>query len=347
MVLEARRCKFIESLADNKLEKQMFYNSKAIVDAADSGDYKTLARSLLIASGISSKDGVDGYMGALEDIREDFKRKRDPLYEEFCDIGKAETLHDYLWDGYGKEKERGESGQINFATAVYRQSEGLMGVGNCAGLTVLYGVLAMAEGIDFYLSSSDDVIQTNDGIMRDISHVMGRVVCENAGDVDVECTSPVGFGHSPSQKFSISNPSDLISNLYSNRAGLDLLVGDYEDGAKNFMKALLFTPDHFYSRLGLGLCIASSGNYEAGFKWVGRAFKKNGESSIGYGTRAWIHEMMGNYEAAEADLIKAVDINPMYKWAVQELEIVKELNAAGDVVVSDSAPDGFTMGKKQ
>jgi hypothetical protein len=304
-------------LFNNKLEKCMLHKAKHVVTAIDSGDHKALAYSLFIASGIEKKKDIKRYMKMLNNIQKDFKAKRNPRYKEFCETGKAQELHNYLWNGY-ENKERAREKKFNFADAVYRQVRGSESVGNCVGLTTLYGTLALMNGIDFYALISEDFID-------DIgSHIMGRVLKPDGEPVDIECTNADGFGQGQSKNFNIHSPSVLISCQYNNLAGIFINRGDYEDAFKNFSKSLIFTPKYVLSVAGMGMYHVLIRNFEEGLNWANKAIEIKEDSCIAHTIKGGIYRVLGDHASAEESFEKAVSINPLYRTASNGLSVVRD-----------------------
>ena len=197
----------------------MKLEERLIINSLNDSEFD-LEEGLLIASGLDSEEKIGEYKGKLDLIHErgksfiDMHQRQVP--EDYVSLERAKLLFQYLYVG----KPSRYNGNFLFTDVLDAQlSDGDCAVGNCTGLTSLYTVLALREGLDV-------------GIKLMPGHVKNLLFL-NGLEIEVENTNPDGFGKIGLDYEKLKNPNYLIHLIYDSRK--DLL--------KN-VTSLLFESEH-------------------------------------------------------------------------------------------------------
>jgi tetratricopeptide (TPR) repeat protein len=177
-----------------------------------------LERALLIASGLETEEAVAQYRKKLDLLHQQFtKFKRKRGGEQLSQTETARLLHAFLWEKW-KPNERYDS-HYRLTDVIDAQLERRKHVGNCLGLTCLFSVLGLREGLSL-------------SIMETATHVYTRL---RAGHTpfDIENTSHSGaVTHTKETKWE-APVSFLIALVYKNRglhrSKMEDLAGAVED----------------------------------------------------------------------------------------------------------------------
>jgi hypothetical protein len=154
-----------------------------------------LEELLLCQIGLND-DKVREYQEKLDQLQEQFKgfdkNKRDesPVVET---IRKAKSLHDFLWLNQSNRY----NGNFRLDDVIDAQLTEKEEVGNCLGLTSLYSVLGLREGLDL-------------GTMTSPGHIKSILL---ESEIIIENTSRDGFGKTKNQEDEIKSISQLVKSL--------------------------------------------------------------------------------------------------------------------------------------
>lgn len=300
----------LETISEMDLEERLLRDIQE-------GREVPLERALLIVSGLETEEEIDGYIGRLDRIHDGF---RDFLVAAGNDTGdklsKATALFDYLWE----TKQNRYNGNFLFNDVIDAQlaNDADAGVGDCLGLTSLYTVLGLREGLEI-------------SVLRSHDHTLNRL---RIGDeiYDIENTDVSGFGIPLEEHKSLGvelfrelYPVNLLAQVYSSRGFMKRNLGDFEGAVKDHTMAVELDPKYALAYNNRGIAKRDLGDLEGAVEDYTVAICMDPGYALAYNNRGVAKVAFGDWEGAVKDWDMAIGINPKYALAYNNRGIVKEV----------------------
>ncbi|MDP7244070.1 MAG: hypothetical protein QF568_01875 [Flavobacteriales bacterium] len=153
-----------------------------MIKEVKSGDF-SLERALLIASGLTDEKQIDEYIKKIDTLQEGFNKYYStlPKVEIFKKTQIAEALFKYLWET--KPNRYNSNFLLTDVIDTQLSQDKDQKVGNCLGLTSLYTVLGLRNGLDLSVLYNDE-------------HILS--VLDDGWEIHIENTERNGFDTDPS-----------------------------------------------------------------------------------------------------------------------------------------------------
>lgn len=279
------------------LEEQLFEDLKA-------GRQVDIERALLIASGCDTEEKISEYKAKLDELERQCK-----AYAGITGSDKetARVLHEFLWLG----KPSRYNGNFLLTDVVDAQmSMQDIGVGNCLGLSSLYAVLGIRNGLELAVLIND-------------KHVILRLIQEDSL-IDIDNTGHNGFGiatygirDSKYEKLMNKSLLALVAGMYNSRGGIKDKLGKFEEAIENYCRAIEINPDYASAYNNRGVAKVCLGRFKEGIDDYSRAIKINPDYVDVYHNRSFAKEILGDKDGAIRDIMMKIDL--LYK-KLQNLE---------------------------
>jgi tetratricopeptide (TPR) repeat protein len=278
-----------------------------LIEEIRSGKDVSLERALLIISGLTAESAMSEYKRKLEKIHERFLEKLASRYptgpppaREYTVVTTARLLFEHLWN----EKPGRCDGDVLLTDVIDGQLSADPGrpVGSCVGLTSLYTVLGLREGLKL-------------SILTNGSHVLNRL---NAGEgvYNIENTDPLGFGCRPVDESFIEYPAVMIvAHVLNGRGRERERAKDLPGAEKDYGKAIRLNPSYATGYNNRGTVRFLRKDFAAALADYDRAIEINPrmvEARFNHGL-ALIH--MGSYGEAAEDFERVLALDPEYEEA--------------------------------
>lgn len=220
-------------------------------------------RALLVVSGLETEEAIYSYQRKLDLIQKDFERF---FPERAGDYQIAKSLFDYFWE----TKPRRYNGDFLLTKVIDNQldEDRNKRVGNCLGLTSLYGVLGQRLGLNLsillntrhilnLLSCSNQEIVVENTSIRGFN-IKGECGYEKKDLIEIVITALNNkeFAEKRPQKLFIAlqncyraielNPNDATAHY--NMGALRELCGDLLRALKDYNRAIELKPDHILAK---------------------------------------------------------------------------------------------------
>jgi len=192
-----------------------------------------LEKKALIASGITKDDLIAAYARKLDKLNQQFIHEMNHISDP---LTTAKVLFNWLW--IKKPHRYASHGHYKLHHAIDSQlSKGIIAVGNCLGLTLLYNCLLRSVGIDTQALYVENAFGIG-------PHVL-TVLKTKESMVDIENIRPDGFGY----KGHINDPSrtiwggqELVADIYHSQGNECYKKGDYNEALRNYDMAIKLNP---------------------------------------------------------------------------------------------------------
>jgi tetratricopeptide (TPR) repeat protein len=205
-----------------------------IIEEIKSGDDVSLERSLLVISGLTAEQEISGYGRKLDTIHDGYLKSlasRFPIgvppRPEHTVVFRAQILFEYLWNA----KPRRCDGNVLLTDVIDAQlsADPREPVGSCVGLTSLYTVLGLREGLRL-------TVLTNG------SHVLNRLTSYER-TWNIENTDPLGFACDLPDGSLVEYPAVMIVAHVLNGRGLAReKANDLTAAERDYTKAIYLNP---------------------------------------------------------------------------------------------------------
>ncbi len=186
----------------------MDFEEKLIQDIK-AGNNVSLERGLLIISGLKTEEEISTYTQKLDQIYNGFIEKltsKSPVslstLREYMAASLAKSLFEYLWNTKPKRCD----GNFLLTDVIEAQLDPDVNqkVGSCVGLTTLFTVLGLREGLNLTILVSD-------------SHILNRLRVDDT-IYNIDNTDPLDFDCSLDEKDFLEYPSImLLANVLNSR----------------------------------------------------------------------------------------------------------------------------------
>ena len=279
------------------LEEKLIRDVKVGLDVS-------LERGLLIISGLKTEGEIEAYIRKLDKIHHGFIEKlksKSPLslgaLRKYMPGFEAKLLFDHLWNTKPKRCDS------NFLlTEVIDAQLNLnvnQKVGSCVGLTSLYTVLGIREGLNLTILVSD-------------SHIVNRLRVDGS-TYNIDHTDPLGFDYDLNEKSFCEYPViGLLANVLNSRGIAQEILGNLEEAEKDYNAAIYINPRYANAYNNLGNIKLKYRNCPEAIEDYNRAIQLNSIFVEAYYNRGIAKENVEDYSGAVRDYDKAIEINPDY-----------------------------------
>lgn len=312
------------------LEEQLIQDIKA-------GNTVSLERGLLVISGLNTEGENETYKQKLDQIHNGFIERlasKSPLSlsatRNYMRTSMAKWLFEYLWN----TKPRRCNGNFLLKDVIDAQLNPDINqkVGSCVGLTSLYTVLGLREGLNLTILVSG-------------SHVVNRLTIDSANSLNIDNTDSLGFDCQIKEEEFLEYPPVMLianvlnsrgmaweradnlekaredyekatevnpdyANAYNNRGNIKLKQKDYDGAVADYNRAIglngLFVEAHF----NRGIAKENIGDLTGAIEDFNRAIALNSEYGDAYFRRGSVKERLGDYAGALSDFDRVIEIDP-------------------------------------
>jgi len=185
-------------------------------------------------------------------------------------------------------------------------------VGSCVGLTSLYTVLGLREGLDLTVLMSD-------------SHIVSRLKIDSDNFCNIDNTDPLGFGcQIKEEEFIEYPPVKLIANVLNSRGMAWERADNLARAREDYEKAIEVNPEYANAYNNRGNIKSKQGDNTGAIADYNRAVGLNGLFVEAYCNRGIAKENIGELTGAIEDFNKAIELNLEYGDAYFRRGNVKE-----------------------
>ncbi|MBN1157127.1 tetratricopeptide repeat protein [Candidatus Woesearchaeota archaeon] len=212
-----------------------------MIQSFERGKNVQLERALLIASGLDNESAVGDYQKKIDEIQRGFRANVE-LKKDIGNVPKGKLLFDYFWESKPK---RVVDSNTPTQPAHYQLSDVVDAqlnpdinkeVGNCLGLTSLYVVLGLRDGLDLSILASRG--ENGHGHVRTRLREGGKVY--DTEHIDHRCFDGAIYPEPDREKE--LHVSCLIQKTYMTRAASNFLSGNVSKAKEDCEKALRLDP---------------------------------------------------------------------------------------------------------
>jgi len=212
-----------------------------------------LEKNALIASGITKDDLIATYARKLDKLNQQFIHEMNHISDP---LTTAKALFDWLW--IKKPDRYTPHGHYRLHHVIDSQlSKGIVGVGNCLGLTLLNNCLLQRLRIDAQALYVENAFGIG-------PHVL-TVLEAKESMVDIENILPDGFdykGHLNDPSRTIWGDQELVADIYHSQGNECYEKGDYSEALKNYDMAVALNPHYEKARLNRAIVLDRIGMEE-------------------------------------------------------------------------------------
>ncbi|MDH3852638.1 MAG: tetratricopeptide repeat protein [Deltaproteobacteria bacterium] len=281
----------------------MDFEEKLIQDIK-AGNNVSLERGLLIISGLKTEGEIRTYTQKLDQIYNGFIEKltsKSPVslstLRDYMAASMAKSLFEYLWNTKPKRCD----GNFLLTDVIEAQLDPDVNqkVGSCVGLTALFTVLGLREGLNLTILVSD-------------SHIVNRLRVDDT-IYNVDNTDSLGFDYSINEKDFLEYPSIMILANVLNSRGMDQEgVENFEQAEADYNKAIEINPEYANAYNNRGNIKAKQADYKGAIEDYNRAIELNSQFVEAYCNRGIAKENLGDHYEAMEDFDRAIELNSEY-----------------------------------
>ena len=279
------------------LEEKLIQDIKAGRDVS-------LERGLLIISGLNNEAEIEAYTRKLDQIYNEFITKltsKSPVsmstLRKYMARTRAESLFDYLWNT--KPRRCNSNFFLTDVIDAQLNPDVNQKVGSCVGLTGLYTVLGLREGLDLTILVSD-------------SHIMNRLRVDGT-IFNIDNTDSLGFDCSLNEEDYIECPATMfLANVFNSRGMAQERKDDLEGAIEDYKKAIEINQNYANAYNNRGNIKAKQQDYRAAIRDYDRALGLNTLFVEAYCNRGIAKESLGDYNGAIRDFDQAIATDSAY-----------------------------------
>jgi len=281
----------------------MDFEEKLIQDIK-AGNNVSLERGLLIISGLKTEGEIRTYTQKLDQIYNGFIEKltsKSPVslstLRDYMAASMAKSLFEYLWNTKPKRCD----GNFLLTDVIEAQLDPDVNqkVGSCVGLTALFTVLGLREGLNLTILVSD-------------SHIVNRLRVDDT-IYNVDNTDSLGFDYSINEKDFLEYPSIMILANVLNSRGMDQEgLENFEQAEADYNKAIEINPEYANAYNNRGNIKAKQADYKGAIEDYNRAIELNSQFVEAYCNRGIAKENLGDHYEAMEDFDRAIELNSEY-----------------------------------
>ena len=209
----------------------------------------------------------------------------------------ARSLFEHLWN----TKPRRCDGNFLLTDVIDAQLDPDVNrkVGSCVGLTALFTVLGLREGLNLTILVSD-------------SHMVNRLRADDT-IYNIDNTDPLGFDYSLDEKDFLEYPSILLlANVLNSRGMARETLENFEQAIADYNKAIEINPEYGNAYNNRGNIKAKQADYKGAIKDYNKAIELNSQFVEAYCNRGIARENLGDHSKALEDFDRAIELNPEY-----------------------------------
>lgn len=288
---------------------------KLIQDVKEGKDV-SLERGLLIISGLKTEGEIRTYTQKLDQIYGGFIEKltsKSPVslstLREYMTASLAQSLFEYLWN----TKPRRCDGNFLLTDVIDAQLDPDVNrkVGSCVGLTALFTVLGLREGLNLTILVSD-------------SHIVNRLRVDDTL-YTVDNTDPLGFDYNLDVEHFLEYPSIfLLAHLLNSRGMAQESLENFEQAKADYNNAIEINPEYANAYNNRGNIKAKQADYKGAIKDYNRAVQLSPQLVEAYCNRGLAKESLGDHYQALEDFDRAVELDSEYVDAYLRRGILKQ-----------------------
>lgn len=283
-----------------------------LVEEIKSGKDVPIERALLIISGLTDEAQIKDYVSKIAALQRGFEEWYAMHSAGKPKVGYAKTaraLFDFLWQD---KPERYNSRFLLTEVVDNQLSENVyQKVGSCVGLTSLYSILGLKNGLDLWvLDTGDHVISV---LNRD-----RRVYIDNTIKSGFDSFLP-RYTH-----FKKKDLSRLITIVFNERGNSKYDSGDFKGAISDFEKSVGLNPNYSPAFNNLGNAKAALGDIEGAIKDYDKAIKLNPKDAFMLVNRGNAKYELGDLKLAIKDYDKAIELKPDFARAFYYRGIIEE-----------------------
>jgi len=293
----------------------MDFEEKLIQDVKAGKDV-SLERGLFIISGLKTEEEIEAYTRKLDQIHDELIAKltsKSPLslstLRKYMARTMAKSLFEYLWN----TKPKRCNGNFLLTDVIEAQlnTDVHQKVGSCVGLTGLYTVLGLREGLDLTILVSD-------------SHIVNRLRVDDT-IFNIDNTDSLGFDCNLHEQDYMEYPATMfLANVLNSRGMAQEIVGNFEGAAEDYNKAIEINETYANAYNNRGNMQARQQAYAEAIKDYDRAIELNSRFVEAYCNRGIAKESLGDYDGAIKDFDKAIETNTKYADAYFRRAMARE-----------------------
>ena len=254
----------------------MDFEEKLIQDIK-AGNNVSLERGLLIISGLKTEEEISTYTQKLDQIYNGFIEKltsKSPVslstLRDYMAASMAKSLFEYLWNT--KPKRCDSNFLLTDVIDAQLDPDVNQKVGSCVGLTALFTVLGLREGLNLTILVSD-------------SHIVNRLRVDDT-IYNVDNTDSLGFDYSINEKDFLEYPSIMILANVLNSRGMDQEgLENFEQAEADYNKAIEINPEYANAYNNRGNIKAKQADYKGAIEEYSRAIELNSQFVEAYCNR--------------------------------------------------------------
>jgi tetratricopeptide (TPR) repeat protein len=265
------------------------------------GNSVSLERGLLIISGLKGERELETYSQKLDQIYYGFVERlatKSPLSlsstRKYMTRTLAKRLFEHLWNA--KPRRCDSNFLLTDVIDAQLSPEVNQKVGSCIGLTSLYTVLGLREGLNLAILVSG-------------THILNRLRIDGTDFCNIDNTDPQGFDCSIKEEFLEYPPIKLVANVLNSRGMAWERVDYLQEAKEDFEKAISVNPDYASAHNNLGNIKAKQRKYAEATVDYNRAIALNGQFIEAYFNRGIAREHLGDLAGAIEDFSRAIELD--------------------------------------
>ncbi len=292
------------------LEEKLIQDIKA-------GNSVSLERTLLIISGLQTEGEIETYSQKLDQIYNGFIERlttKSPLSLSSTRKHMKRTMAKWLFEHLWNTKPRRCNSNFLLTDVIDAQlsPEVNQKVGSCVGLTSLYTVLGLREGLNLTILISD-------------SHILNRLRIDSTDCCDIDNTDPLGFDCSvKEEEFLEYPPIKLVANVLNSRGMAWERADNLEKAREDYEKAIEVNPDYANAYNNRGNTKSKQKDYDGAMADYKRAINLSGQLVEAHFNSGIARENLGDLTGAVEDFDRAIELDSEYGDAYFRRGSVKE-----------------------
>jgi len=277
----------------------------------------SLERGLLIVSGLQREREIERYSQKLDRINRGFIARlatKSPLSlastRKHMTRTMAKWLFEYLWNT--KPRRCDSNFLLTHVIDAQLDPDPKQKVGSCVGLTSLYTVLGLREGLNLAILVSG-------------SHIINRLRIDGTDFCNIDNTDPLGFDCSINEEeFLEYPPIKLVANVLNSRGMAWERVDNWARAREDYEKAIEANLDYANAYNNRGNIKSKQGDYAGAIEDYDRAIYLDGKFVEAYSNRGMAKENLGDLAEAVEDFNRVIEMNSEYSDAYFRRAHVKE-----------------------
>ena len=265
----------------------------------------SLERGLLIVSGLQREREIERYSQKLDRINRGFIARlatKSPLSlastRKHMTRTMAKWLFEYLWNT--KPRRCDSNFLLTHVIDAQLDPDPKQKVGSCVGLTSLYTVLGLREGLNLAILVSG-------------SHIINRLRIDGTDFCNIDNTDPLGFDCSINEEeFLEYPPIKLVANVLNSRGMAWERVDNWARAREDYEKAIEANLDYANAYNNRGNIKSKQGDYFGAIEDYNRAIGLNEMFPEAHCNRGIAKENLGDLTGAIQDFSKAIELDSQY-----------------------------------